>query len=32
MRTIELRRVVVSGLGAVTDLGHNVPDTWKALV
>ena len=32
MRTIELRRVVVTGMGAVTDLGHNVPDTWKGLV
>ncbi|MGA1399261.1 MAG: beta-ketoacyl-ACP synthase II, partial [Phycisphaerales bacterium] len=32
MRTIELRRVVVTGMGAVTDLGHNVPDTWNGLV
>jgi len=31
-RTIQLRRVVVTGMGAVTDLGHNVPDTWKGLV
>ena len=31
MRTIQLRRVVVTGLGAITDLGHNVPDTWSGL-
>jgi 3-oxoacyl-[acyl-carrier-protein] synthase II len=27
-----MRRVVVTGLGAFTPLGHNLPDTWKALV
>ncbi len=31
MRTIQLRRVAVTGLGALTDLGHNVPDTWRGL-
>jgi len=31
MRTIQLRRVLVTGLGAITDLGHNVPDTWSGL-
>jgi 3-oxoacyl-[acyl-carrier-protein] synthase II len=32
MRTNELRRVVVTGMGAVTDLGHDVPTTWQGLV
>jgi len=27
-----MRRVVVTGLGALTPLGHNLQDTWKALV
>jgi 3-oxoacyl-[acyl-carrier-protein] synthase II len=31
-RTIELRRVVVTGLGAVTPLGNDVPTTWSALL
>ena len=26
----ELRRVVVTGMGAITPLGHTVEDTWKA--
>jgi 3-oxoacyl-(acyl-carrier-protein) synthase len=26
------QRVVITGLGAVTPLGNNVPTTWKALV
>lgn len=26
---MELKRVVVTGLGAVTPLGNNVPDTWE---
>ncbi len=26
------RRVVITGLGAITPLGHNVPTTWDALV
>ncbi|HEY9151276.1 MAG TPA: beta-ketoacyl synthase N-terminal-like domain-containing protein, partial [Anaerolineales bacterium] len=26
------RRVVVTGLGCVTPVGNNVPDTWSALV
>jgi beta-ketoacyl-acyl-carrier-protein synthase II len=29
---MELKRVVVTGLGAVTPLGNNVEDTWKNLV
>jgi 3-oxoacyl-[acyl-carrier-protein] synthase II len=32
MRTITLRRVVVTGLGTVTDVGNYVPDFWKSLV
>ncbi len=31
MRTLTLRRVVVTGLGAVTDCGHTAPTTWDAL-
>lgn len=27
-----MRRVVITGVGAVTSLGHNVSATWKALV
>lgn len=29
---MELKRVVVTGLGAITPLGHNVVDTWAAVV
>ncbi|MEG1903783.1 MAG: beta-ketoacyl-ACP synthase II [Bacteroidales bacterium] len=29
---MELKRVVVTGLGAITPLGHNVADTWDALI
>ena len=32
MRTITLRRVVITGLGAVTDVGNTVPDFWTSLV
>ena len=32
MRTITLRRVVITGLGAVTDVGNTVPEFWKSLV
>lgn len=32
MRTITLRRVVVTGLGAVTDVGTTVPTFWRSLV
>ncbi len=32
MRTITLRRVVVTGLGAVTDVGPDVPSTWDGLI
>jgi len=29
---MELKRVVVTGLGAITPLGKNVPETWESLV
>ncbi|MDR1336570.1 MAG: beta-ketoacyl-ACP synthase II [Tannerella sp.] len=29
---MELRRVVVTGLGAITPLGHTMPETWDGLV
>ena len=29
---MELKRVVVTGLGAITPLGNNVADTWHALI
>ena len=29
---MELKRVVVTGVGAITPLGHNVADTWAAIV
>ena len=29
---MKLKRVVVTGLGAVTPLGNNVKDTWDALI
>jgi len=29
---MELKRVVVTGLGAITPLGNNVGDTWEALI
>jgi 3-oxoacyl-[acyl-carrier-protein] synthase II len=29
---MELKRVVVTGMGALTPLGNNVPDFWNALV
>lgn len=29
---MELKRVVVTGLGAVTPLGNNVSDTWESLI
>ncbi len=29
---MELKRVVITGLGAVTPLGNNVPDTWNGIV
>lgn len=32
MRTIQLRRVVVTGLGAVSCLGSDVPTMWKAML
>ncbi len=31
-KTVELRRVVITGLGAVTPLGNRVADTWSNLV
>lgn len=32
MKTITLRRVVITGLGAVTDLGLDVDSTWEGMV
>ena len=29
---MELKRVVITGLGAITPLGNNVPDFWEGLV
>ena len=29
---MELKRVVVTGVGAITPLGHNVADTWAAIL
>ena len=29
---MQLRRVVITGLGAVTPLGNTAPDTWRAMV
>lgn len=29
---MELKRVVVTGMGALTPLGHNVPDYWNGLI
>ena len=29
---MSLRRVVITGVGAVTSLGHNVPDTWSGIL
>lgn len=31
MRTIQLRRVVVTGIGAVSNLGQTAVETWKAM-
>ena len=32
MRSITLRRVVITGLGTVTDVGNTVPEFWNALI
>lgn len=32
MRVVELKRVVVTGLGALTPIGNNVDDYWNALL
>ena len=29
---MEIKRVVVTGLGAITPLGNDVPSTWAALL
>ena len=29
---MELKRVVVTGLGAITPLGNSAPETWESLV
>ena len=29
---MQLKRVVITGLGAVTPVGNSAPDTWRALV
>ena len=29
---MELRRVVITGLGALTPVGNSAPETWEALV
>ncbi|WP_303851519.1 beta-ketoacyl-ACP synthase II [Seleniivibrio woodruffii] len=31
-KTLTLKRVVVTGLGAITPLGNNVADTWRNLI
>jgi 3-oxoacyl-[acyl-carrier-protein] synthase II len=30
--TMQKRRVVITGTGVITPLGHNVPDTWAAIL
>jgi 3-oxoacyl-[acyl-carrier-protein] synthase II len=32
MSSLEKRRVVITGLGALTNVGSNVPDMWRALI
>ena len=32
MNSFQRRRVVITGLGAVTNVGHNVPDTWQSFM
>lgn len=32
MKTIQARRVVVTGLGAITPIGNNLPDFWNNLI
>ena len=29
---MELKRVVITGLGAVTPVGNSAPETWQALI
>ena len=29
---MKLKRVVITGLGAVTPIGNNVPDYWNGLI
>lgn len=32
MKTIQARRVVITGLGAITPIGNNIPDFWNNLI
>jgi len=32
MTSVELKRVVVTGLGAITPIGNNLPDYWSGLI
>ena len=32
LKTVELKRVVVTGLGAITPLGNSAPDFWNGLI
>jgi 3-oxoacyl-[acyl-carrier-protein] synthase II len=32
LAAMELKRVVVTGMGALTPLGNNIPDYWSGLV
>ena len=29
---MELKRVVVTGLGAITPLGNTLPETWEGII
>lgn len=32
LKNVELRRVVITGLGAITPIGNNLPDYWNGLI